>query len=65
MFVHTPYLVNFASPTADTRERSTAAVRHALARGALLGAQGVIIHAGAAMDPAHLENGRARYAGAS
>jgi deoxyribonuclease-4 len=57
VFVHAPYLVNFASPTAETRERSAAAVRHSLARGALMGAQGVIVHAGAAVDPARREIG--------
>ena len=57
VFVHAPYLVNFASPTAETRDRSAAAVRHSLARGALMGAQGVIVHAGAAVDPARREIG--------
>jgi deoxyribonuclease IV len=53
IFVHAPYLVNFASPTAVTRERSVAAVRHSITRGALVGARGVVLHAGAAVDPTH------------
>jgi deoxyribonuclease IV len=52
VFVHAPYLVNLASPTAATRMRSIEAVRHSLARGALLGARGVVLHAGAAVEPA-------------
>jgi deoxyribonuclease-4 len=57
VFVHAPYLVNFASPTAATRQRSAEAIRHSLIRGALFGAQGVVVHAGAAVDPAHRETG--------
>jgi deoxyribonuclease-4 len=53
VFVHAPYLVNFASPTAATRKQSVAAIRHSLARGSLLGAAGVVLHAGAAVDAAH------------
>jgi len=50
VFVHAPYLVNLASPTTVTRQRSIEAVQHSVARGALLGAKGVILHAGAAVD---------------
>jgi deoxyribonuclease-4 len=57
VFAHAPYLVNLASPTAATRERSAAAVRHSISRGARLGARGVVIHAGAAVDPAHRNAG--------
>jgi deoxyribonuclease IV len=57
VFVHTPYLVNLASPTEVTRQRSVDAVRHSVERGALLGAGGVILHAGAAVDPAHRATG--------
>jgi deoxyribonuclease-4 len=57
VFVHAPYLVNLASPTEATRLRSAAAIRHSMERGKLLGAQGVVIHAGAAVDAAHREPG--------
>jgi deoxyribonuclease-4 len=59
VFIHAPYLVNFASPTATTRERSADAVRHALERGALFGAKGVVVHAGAAVDADHRATGLA------
>jgi deoxyribonuclease IV len=59
VFVHAPYLVNLASPTAATRLRSIEAVRHSLARGALLGARGVVLHAGAAVEPSQRAAGMA------
>ena len=49
VFVHTPYLVNLASPDPGTRDRSAAAVRYCLERGARLGARGVIVHAGSSV----------------
>ena len=56
VFVHTPYLVNLASPTTVTRERSVEAVRHSVARGAQLGAHGVVLHAGAAIESANRDD---------
>lgn len=53
VFVHAPYLCNFGSPTEATRERTVAAVRHSLERGARIGASGVVVHAGSAVDAAH------------
>jgi deoxyribonuclease-4 len=53
VYVHAPYLVNFGSPTELTRERSAAAVHHSLSRGARIGAAGVVVHAGSAVDLAH------------
>jgi deoxyribonuclease IV len=53
VYVHAPYLVNFGSPTELTRERSAVAVEHSLRRGALIGAAGVVVHAGSAVDAAH------------
>jgi deoxyribonuclease IV len=50
VFLHTPYLVNFGSPNADTLARSIASVRHALARGAAIGAGGVVVHTGSAVS---------------
>jgi deoxyribonuclease-4 len=52
-FVHAPYLVNFGSPTAATLDRSVAAVRNALRRGAGIGARGVVVHTGSAVDGPH------------
>jgi deoxyribonuclease IV len=59
VFVHAPYLVNLASPTQATRMRSIEAVRHSVTRGALFGAQGVVLHAGAAIDPSQRQAGLA------
>lgn len=50
VFVHAPYLCNFGSPTEATRERTVAAVRHSLVRGARVGAAGVVVHAGSAVE---------------
>jgi deoxyribonuclease IV len=49
LFVHAPYLVNLASASPVTRERSSEAVAAALAKGAAIGAAGVVVHAGAAL----------------
>jgi deoxyribonuclease IV len=49
LFVHAPYLVNFASASPATREQSSAAVAAALAKGVSTGAAGVVVHAGAAL----------------
>jgi deoxyribonuclease-4 len=49
LFVHAPYLVNFASADPVTRQRSREAVEAALAKAASIGAAGVVVHAGAAL----------------
>jgi deoxyribonuclease-4 len=49
LFVHTPYLVNLASASPVTRERSREAVAAALAKAAGIGAAGVVVHAGQAL----------------
>ncbi|GHH62592.1 putative endonuclease 4 [Streptosporangium violaceochromogenes] len=49
-FVHAPYLVNLGSPTAETVERSVATVRHCLLRARAIGARGVVVHTGSAVD---------------
>jgi len=53
VFVHAPYLVNFASPTEATRDKSEAAVRHSLLRGRRICAGAVVVHAGSAVDATH------------
>jgi deoxyribonuclease-4 len=55
LFVHAPYLVNFASASEPTWERSRALVGATLERAAAVGAAGVVVHAGAALGA-----GRAR-----
>jgi deoxyribonuclease IV len=49
VFIHASYLVNFASTSDVFLERSGALVAATLARGAALGAAGVVVHAGSAM----------------
>ncbi|MDP9395508.1 MAG: deoxyribonuclease IV [Actinomycetota bacterium] len=48
-YVHSPYLVNLASPTPATLQRSIASVRHSLDRGRVLGARGVVVHTGSSV----------------
>ena len=49
LFVHAPYLVNFASASPVTRARSREVVAATLAKAAAIGAAGVVVHAGAAL----------------
>jgi deoxyribonuclease IV len=60
VFVHAPYLINFGSPTEATLRRSVEATRHALGRGAALGARGVVVHAGSAVAGAHRDDAMAQ-----
>ncbi|MDP5184537.1 deoxyribonuclease IV [Blastococcus sp. BMG 814] len=48
-FIHTPFLVNVGSPTEATVTQSIASIAHNLRRGAQLGCQGVVVHAGSAV----------------
>lgn len=50
VLVHSAYLVNLGSPTALTYNRSVASVAHALARGAAVGATGVVVHTGSCVE---------------
>ncbi|WP_067176196.1 deoxyribonuclease IV [Microtetraspora niveoalba] len=50
VFAHAPYLVNFGSPTQTTLDNSVAVIRHALRRGAQIGALGVVVHTGSAVS---------------
>ncbi|MCD0486035.1 deoxyribonuclease IV [Streptacidiphilus sp. ASG 303] len=59
-FVHAPYLINFGSDNAATRERSTASLRHSLLRAHAIGARGVVVHTGSAVGTA--PGGGSRYA---
>src|SRR4051794_35614784 len=49
VFVHTAYLVNLGSPNPRTVTSSVASIRHALERGAAIGARGVVVHTGSAV----------------
>jgi len=53
VYVHATLLVNLGSPTPATVEHSVDTLRHALRRGAEIGAAGVVFHAGSAVDEAH------------
>jgi deoxyribonuclease IV len=55
-FIHTPFLVNVGSPTEATVEQSIATIEHNLARGAQLGCQGVVVHAGSAVGEDRYED---------
>jgi deoxyribonuclease-4 len=46
VFVHAPYLVNFASTSDQTWSRSRSLVAATIARAAAIGAGGVVVHAG-------------------
>jgi deoxyribonuclease-4 len=48
VFVHAPYLINLASPSEPTAQRSSEALIHTLGRAARIGAVGVVLHSGTA-----------------
>jgi deoxyribonuclease-4 len=48
-YVHAPYLINFGSASAATRERSAESLRHSLHRAHAIGALGVVVHTGSAL----------------
>ena len=56
VYVHAPYLCNFASPTERTREQTALAVQHSIARGTRIGAAGVVAHAGSAVGEGQRDN---------
>ena len=49
VFVHAPYLINFGSPSPQTLAKSGAALEFSLRRGAAIGAQAVVMHAGSSV----------------
>ncbi|MEU4378129.1 deoxyribonuclease IV [Micromonospora echinofusca] len=55
VFIHASLLVNLGSPTAETVERSAGTLAHALRRGRAIGAEGVVFHAGSAVDEGYAE----------
>lgn len=50
-YVHAPFLINLGSPTAATYENSLESTSYSLRRGREIGALGVVIHTGSAVDP--------------
>jgi deoxyribonuclease-4 len=54
-YIHASLLVNLGSPTAATVENSAATLAHALERAQVIGAAGVVFHAGSSVDPAHAD----------
>jgi deoxyribonuclease-4 len=52
-FIHSSLLVNIGSPTEATVEQSREVLIHALVRASEIGAQGVVFHAGSAVDVSH------------
>lgn len=55
VFVHAPYLVNLGSPDQLVCERSAVVLEQTLRRAVQVGARGVVLHAGSAVDGAHHE----------
>ncbi|MEN9698799.1 MAG: hypothetical protein RL448_754 [Actinomycetota bacterium] len=55
-YVHAPFLINLGSPTVGTYENSLASTAYSLKRGREIGALGVVIHTGSAVDQAHVPN---------
>ena len=54
-YVHAPFLINLGSPTEATYLNSLASTKYSLQRGADIGALGVVIHTGSAVDVNHVE----------
>lgn len=54
-YVHAPFLINLGSPTVSTYENSLASTAYSLKRGHEIGALGVVIHTGSAVDVTHVD----------
>mgnify|MGYP003342480132 FL=1 len=55
-YVHAPFLINLGSPTEGTYKNSLNSTEYSLRRGKDIGALGVVIHTGSAVDAAHVDN---------
>lgn len=55
-YVHAPFLINLGSPTVGTYENSIRSTSYSLQRGQDIGALGVVIHTGSAVDVDHVTN---------
>jgi deoxyribonuclease-4 len=54
-YVHAPFLINLGSPTEATYVNSLASTAYSLSRGVDIGALGVVIHTGSAVDATHVD----------
>ncbi|CAB4587662.1 unannotated protein [freshwater metagenome] len=54
-YVHAPFLINLGSPTEATYVNSLASTAYSLSRGVDIGALGVVIHTGSAVDVSHVD----------
>ena len=54
-YVHASFLIILGSPTASTYENSLAATAYSLKRGREIGAKGVVIHTGSAVEESHID----------
>jgi deoxyribonuclease-4 len=54
-YVHAPFLINLGSPTEGTYKNSLASTAYSLRRGREIGALGVVIHTGSAVDEGHVK----------
>lgn len=55
-YVHSPFLINLGSPNPATYAQSLAATEHGLARSAAIGAQGLVVHTGSAVEAGFIES---------
>lgn len=55
-YVHASFLINLGSPTQSTYENSLSATTYSLKRGREIGAKGVVVHTGSAVDESHVDN---------
>ena len=55
VYVHAPFLINLGSPTEGTYKNSLASTQYSLKRGREIGALGVVIHTGSAVDEGHVD----------
>lgn len=55
-YVHAPFLINLGSPTEGTYKNSLASTAYSLRRGREIGALGVVIHTGSAVDESHVKS---------
>ena len=55
-YVHASFLINLGSPTKSTYENSLSATAYSLKRGREIGAKGVVVHTGSAVDESNIDN---------
>ena len=53
-YVHASFLINLGSPTQSTYENSLSATAYSFLRGKEIGAQGVVVHTGSAVDESNM-----------